>query len=152
MKSYFGLLDEFKKISDELENLIQKFPSDRREEIVFDKWSLKNVVSHLNHWMKHDIDCLNALLNEQVPYWEPNVEEFNRKGVCLRSNNSWNQVYLEFIELKQRLLDLYSNYPEYLRNNKIWPDKNETPAKFLEEDINHWRDEHVVSLNDFFKQ
>ncbi len=152
MKSYSELLDEFKKISDEFGTLTQKFPAEKREEIVFDKWSLKNVISHLNHWMIHDIDCLNALLDNKVPYWEPNVEEFNQKGVILRSNNSWNQVYLEFVDLKQRLIDLYSNYPEYLRNDRIWPDKSETPTRFLEENIKHWRNEHIVSLNDFSKQ
>jgi hypothetical protein len=150
MKSYPELLDEFRKIAEELESLIQKFPQGKQEEVIFDKWSLKNVVSHLNHWMVHDLDCLNALLDSKVPYWEPNVEEFNRTGVELRASNSWNQVYLEFVDLKQRLLDLYSNYPEYLRNNKIWLDKSETPTRFLEEDIQHWRDEHIASLNNFY--
>lgn len=150
MKSYSSLLDEFTKISEELDYLIQKFPPKQREEIVFDKWSLKNVVSHLNHWMIHDLDCLNALLANKVPYWEPEVEEFNRKGVEERSNNSWEQVYLEFVELKNNLLNLYKEIPEDLRYKKIWLDKNETPTRFLEEDIKHWRDEHITSLNDFY--
>ena len=150
MKNYSELLNEFTKISEELDNLIQKFSSERREEVVFDKWSLKNVVSHLNHWMIHDLDCLNVLLNGKVPYWEPDVEEFNRKGVEARSNNNWDQVYTEFVELKNKLLTLYKEIPEDLRNKRIWPDKNETPTRFLEEDIQHWRDEHITSLNNFF--
>ncbi len=152
MKSYSELLDEFTKISEELDILIRKFPAERREEIIFDKWSLKNVVSHLNHWMVHDLDCLNALLANKVPYWEPEVEEFNRKGVEARSNNNWDQVYFEFVELKNKLLNLYKEIPEDLRYKRIWPDKNETPEKFLEEDIKHWKDEHIYGLNKFFDE
>ncbi len=150
MGNYLELINTFNEVDKKLDNLIQKFPSERREEVVFDKWSLKNVVSHLNHWMVHDLDCLNALRDNKVPYWEPDIEEFNRKGVEARSNNNWEQVYSEFVELKNKLLNLYKEIPEDLRNKKIWPNKNETPEKFLKEDIKHWRDEHIFGLNKFF--
>jgi hypothetical protein len=152
MKNYPELLYEFKNISLELENLIQKFPSERREEIIFDKWSLKNVVSHLNHWMIHDIDCLENLIQGKEPFWEPDVEEFNQSGVEARRNKSWDEIYSEFIDLRKKTIDLYTKLPTVLQNKKFWNNKNETPTEFLKEDNAHWRDEHIASLNDFFKQ
>ncbi len=152
MKSYSELLDEFKEISAELEKLIIKFPKEKVEITVFDKWSLKNVVSHLNHWMEHDILCLESLQNGIVPFWEPDVEEFNRKGVEARKDYSWDIVFKEFLDLKAKLINIFKNLELDLENARIWPDKNETPRRFLEEDIKHWRDEHIKSLNDFFNK
>ena len=151
MNDYSTLLNIFKGISDELDDLIQKFPPEKREEIVFDKWSLKNVVSHLNHWMIHDIDCLENLLRGSEPYWEPDVEDFNQKGVEVRKNKSWDEIYSEFLELKEKMVTLYKELPVDLRAKKFWTDRHENPTEFLKEDINHWRDEHVVSLNNFYK-
>jgi len=152
MSDFNKKLLEFKEIALILEGLIIKFPINKREEIVFDKWSLKNVVSHLNHWMKHDIDCLEATTKGVVPYWEPDVEEFNRKGVEARKNNSWEEVYSEFAKLKTELIELYGSISPELQNKKIWLDSNHTPIRFLEDDIKHWRDEHIKGLNNFYKK
>lgn len=152
MTQYLNLLLEFKTVVNEFEELLKKFPQNRHEEIIFDKWSLKNIVSHLNHWMIHDINCLKNLIIEKEPFWESNVEEFNSKGVGVRKNKTWNEIYLEFITLKEKLTSLYANLPENLRHKKFWSDKNETPAEFLKEDILHWRDEHITSLKDFYNK
>lgn len=152
MNSYIDFVNKFKKISEELDDLIKKFPAERREEIVFDKWSLKNIVSHLNHWMLHDIDCLELLMQEKEPYWEPNVEDFNKKGVEERKGRSWESIYSEFQDLKERLVGLYLNLPTKLRDKKFWSNKSETPTEFLKEDINHWRNEHVAQLENYFKK
>lgn len=152
MKSYSELLVEFKKVSDELGNLIQKFPSERREEIIFDKWSLKNVISHLNHWMEHNINCLNCLVRGEIPYWQPNIDDYNSQGVDVRKNWSWEKVYSEFLDLKAEQILSYENLPKELREKKFWPDRRHTPISFLDTDIVHWRDEHIVSLNEFFNR
>lgn len=152
MDSYSALLNKFKKISGELDSLIQKFSQERREEILFDKWSLKNVVSHLNHWMLHDIDCLENIIQGTEPFWEPDVEIFNQRGVEARKNKSWDEIYSEFVNLKNRVIDLYTKLPTGLYDKKFWNGKDETPTEFLKEDITHWKDEHIASLNYFFKK
>lgn len=149
MEDYKNKIQLFKNISEELESLILKFPDEKREEIIFDKWSLKNVVSHLNHWMIHDIDCLTSLLNGQIPFWEPDVEVFNARGVDQRKNLSWDEIFSEFVELKCKLIDVFEKVDEKMVNIKIWPDKNETAIKILDDDIYHFRYEHVTQLTDY---
>lgn len=150
MEDYKNNIQLFKKISDELEFLILKFPKEKREEVIFDKWSLKNIVSHLNHWMTHDIDCLTSLLNGQIPFWEPDVEVFNAKGIDQRKNIPWDVIFSEFVGLKGKLIELYESIDENFINKKIWPDKNQTPLRFLDDDINHWRDEHINQLESYY--
>ncbi len=146
MENYRELLQKFKYVKQQVKDLIDQFPENKREEILFDKWSLKDVVAHLNHWMVHDIDCLENLLKGEEPYWEPDVEEFNTKGVNARKDKSWDELYVEFTGLIEKLTKLYENLPEELQNKKIWKDKDETPLKFLEEDIHHWEGEHIPAL------
>lgn len=151
MDNYSYLLSEFKNTSEELNKLIQKFPSKKREEISFDKWSLKNVVSHLNHWMIHNLNCLDSLAQGKVPYWQPDTDEYNLQGVEKRKNWTWEEVYSEFLDLKAKQILSYENLPKELREKKFWEDRRHTPFSFLEKDITHWRDEHIVSLNNFFE-
>lgn len=147
MQSYSKLLGEFVKVSEELDNLIQKFPPERREEIIFDKWSLKNVVSHLNHWMVHNINCLECLIRSKIPYWQPDIDEYNQQGIETRKDWSWEKVYLEFTDLKEKQILSYENLPREFQEKKFWEDRKYTPAIFLDQDITHWRDEHIISLN-----
>jgi hypothetical protein len=152
MKSYPDLLLDFEKVSDKLTKLIQFFPVSKIEDVVFDKWSLKNVVSHLNHWIIHDIDCIKSLIAGKVPHWEPDIEVFNTRGVDKRRDLNWDIIFNEFLKLKNELLNLYKNLGEEYRHKKIWPDKNETPYKFLNEDIKHWQGEHISQLEEYFKK
>lgn len=142
------LLNEYKNIQHEVKTLIDKYPEEKREKIIFDKWSLKDVVAHLNHWMEHDINCLENLLSGTEPHWYPDVEEFNKSGVDSRKNKTWDEVYEEFISLSENLIKLYKDLPINLRNKSFWKNRNETPITFLDEDISHWQGEHIPSLKD----
>jgi len=151
MKKYQEELNKFVEIEEKLEGLIESYPAEKREEILFDKWSLKDVVAHLNHWMIHDIDCLENLLRGDEPFWEPDVEEFNQRGVEERKNRPWDELYSEFIGLIKQLASLYKNLPEDLQNKRFWKDKTETPLTFLREDINHWEAGHIPFLESNLK-
>jgi hypothetical protein len=139
-------INTFKEIKDELTKATTRFSSQQREEKVFDKWSLKDVVAHLSNWMIHDTDCLKALKKGKEPYWEPDVDEFNKKGVESRKNRAWDEVYKEFIDLGNELINLYETLPGELREKQIWEGKNQTARRFLQEDIEHWRDEHLIEV------
>lgn len=149
MKNYKVKVQDFKKIADNLETLILDFPEDKRENIIFDRWSLKDVISHLNHWMVHDIDCLTALLDGKVPFWESDVETFNTRGIEKRRDLTWNKVFNEFLMLKKKLINLYESIDGHLINERIWPDRNQTPLRFVEDDIKHWKGEHLAQLEGY---
>ncbi len=146
MKDYNELLENFKKIQKRVKDLVDRYPPEKREQIIFDKWSLKDVLAHLNHWMVHDVDCLEHLLRDEEPFWEPDLEEFNRRGIDARKDKSWEELYLEFNRLAEKISLLYEQLPKGLQNKRFWMNRNETPIKFLEENISHWEGEHIPSL------
>ncbi len=139
-------IEEFNSVSQKITQILENFPSESRTKILFDKWSLKDVIAHLNNWMVHDIDCLTALKENREPYWEPDVDEFNRKGTEERKGIVWGSLLTEFLTLKNTLLNIYKTLPNDLWDKPIWKDKHENARLFLEEDINHWKGEHLGVL------
>lgn len=146
MNRYLGLIEEAEKARRKVKDLIDRFPLEKREDTLFDKWSLKDVVTHLNTWMVHDIDCLESLKRRVEPYWEPDVDEFNERGVGLRRSKSWAEVYFEFTSLIKKLESLYRELPEELFEVNIWKNHDEMVVKFLEGEVKHWEGEHVPQL------
>jgi hypothetical protein len=134
---------KLKSIGQKITSLLEEFPKDRHQDILFDQWSLKDIVAHLSNWMVHDISCLKALTEGKEPYWEQDVDDFNAKGVALRKDKTWDEVFNEFLTLRDTLIRLYENIPQDLWDKPIWKDKGETANRFLDEDIAHWEGEHL---------
>lgn len=141
-------IEKFNSVRDEFISLADRFPEEKRLDILFSDWSLKDVVSHLSNWMVHDIDCLTALKEGREPYWEPEIEEFNKKGIEARKGKNWEEIYKEFIDLGNELSSLYKTLPDNLWGKPIWKGRNETAMKFLEEDIDHLQNEHLPELKE----
>ncbi len=139
-------IKEFGEVRQELIEKIACFPPDQRTQTLFDKWSLKDVLAHLNHWIEHDINCLEALKRGEEPIWEPDVDIFNAQGVDKRKSQTWEEVYKEFEGQGEKLLGLYQSLPDGLWNKEFWQNREETPATFLKENIDHWRGEHLPQL------
>lgn len=112
---------------------------------LFDQWSLKDLIAHLNHWIDHDVGCLQRLKKGDEPVWEEDVDDFNRKGVGLRKKSSWQEVRSEFLKTVHLLIKHYRSLPDDLWHTKIWPDRDHTPAIFVQDDIDHWM-EHLEEI------
>ena len=151
MKKYQTEIDKLQEIHNKVKSLIDQYSPEKRELLIFDKWSLKDVVAHLSAWMEDDLKALDNLMEGKKSYWEPDVEEFNERGVESRKRKLWEEIYFEFTSLIDKLIDLYRNLPVELQNKKVWQDREETAMKFLEEDINHWEEEHIPSLESNLK-
>ncbi len=151
MKKYQTEIDKLQEIHNKVKSLIDQYSPEKRELLIFDKWSLKDVVAHLSAWMEDDLKALDNLMEGKKSYWEPDVEEFNERGVESRKSKLWEEIYFEFTSLIDKLIDLYRNLPVELQNKKVWQDREETAMKFLEEDINHWEEEHIPSLESNLK-
>jgi len=152
MSKYLDLIEKVEGVRYKVKNLIDRFPANKREAVLFDKWSLKDVVAHLNTWMVHDIDCLENLMRGAEPYWEPDVDKFNEEGVSTRKSKSWEEVYDEFVFLVEKLNRVYRQLPEDLFEVNIWKNHDETAVKFLEGEIRHWEGEHVPLLEKIVNQ
>ena len=133
-------IKQLEKIRDSLLQAISGFPESKRNEFLFDKWNLKDVIAHLNNWMVHDINCLNAVKENRIPRWEPSTDEFNMRGTLERKSLSWDQLCQEFTKLSSYLIKIYKEYPPNLLSAKIWPDHSyETPFTFTKSNIDHWQ-------------
>ncbi len=120
-----------------------KFPEKSRDEILFGEWNIKDIIAHLNNWMVHDIDCLTSVIEKKIPRWEPDIDEFNKKGTELRKYYSWQELLSEFNGLSDRLLETYKKFPPELLSVRIWPSIDETPEKFILEELEHWNHELI---------
>lgn len=139
-------INQFKKVREDILLFVSKYPADKREQALFDKWSLKDVIAHLSNWLVHDIDCLRALKEGREPYWEPDVDDFNKRGIEQRKSLSWDDVFNEFSNLSDELIKIYETLPNDLWEKEIWEGRKQTANRFLREDIEHWRDEHLIEI------
>lgn len=131
-------IDEFVNVKREIVNIVNEWPEGSKMTVLFDKWSLKDVVAHLSNWMIHEIDCLIKLKQGKEPYWEPNVEVFNLKGISERKSHDWDKVHVEFASLGDGLEEIYQTMPNELWDVPIWNGRSETAERFLQENIDHW--------------
>jgi len=132
-------IKQLENLRDSILQAISNFPNTKREEILFGDWNLKDVIAHLNNWMVHDIDCLNAVKENRIPPWEPSTDEFNKRGTQARKSLSWDRLCEEFTKLSSHLIKTYKEYPPNLLSAKIWPDHPyETPFTFTKSNIDHW--------------
>ena len=151
MNKYKHLLEKFIKVKHRVKSLIDEYPPEKREQILFDKWSLKDVIAHLNTWMEDDLRALKNLKGGKKSYWEPDIDAFNAKGVDIRKNRSWSVVYKEFDHLVSKLIETYETLPEELYEAQIWGKHKGTPMRSLQTGIEHWEEEHIPSLESNLK-
>lgn len=146
VKKHQKLLDRFVEVKQKVKVLIDQFPKQKRNEVLFDKWSLKDVVAHLSAWMEDDLKALRNLKKGKKTFWEPDLDAFNEKGVSTRKGKSWDAVYKEFTDLIEDLNNEYLSLSEELFNTEMWKNHKGTPARSLKVDIRHWEEEHIPSL------
>lgn len=152
MSIFSEKLEEFKSVKHKVKSLIDLFPPENRDEVLFDKWTLKDVVAHLNHWMEDDLHALNNLVQGKKSYWYPDVEQFNKEGVDKRKGTSWPEVYTEFETLIKDLEAAYANLPIELQKADMWQNHEGDPMRSLKVDIEHWSEEHIPSLTSALEQ
>ncbi|WKZ30964.1 MAG: hypothetical protein QY318_03915 [Candidatus Dojkabacteria bacterium] len=141
-------IEKFEAVRDQILDVIDQFPREQRETLIFDKWSLKDIVSHLNHWMEHDLECLDSLKDGTEPFWHPDIDQFNLEGISARKDWTWDKVYNEFVQLSKQLLQTYRTFPVELWDKPIWEGRDLTPLKFLTDDIWHLEAEHLGDMKE----
>lgn len=139
-------IQELIRVQSEITDVINRFSVEKRLQKLFGRWSLRDIIAHINGWMVHDIDCLNHLKQNKEPYWEPDIDDFNEKTVLERQGWSWDRIYKEFLSLNNELISLYKSLPLNLWNTQIWANHSLTAAKFLDDDISHLLNEHLPQI------
>jgi len=121
-------------------NIIHQFPADKRQVILFDQWSLREILAHLSGWDVFTAESVEKFKSGKLPVWGGKINIFNQKSLEQREKLTWTEIYNEFIASSQKMIDQYQSIDDKLWNQKIWPDKSYTPAKFLKIDIDHYQD------------
>jgi len=138
---------DLKKLQQEIINIVDKFPTQKRKEILFDQWSLKDVLTHLCGWDELTVNAINNLKNGQLSVWGKSVDEMNRSSTGLRKDKSWDDIYNEFVDNSQKLVDIYNNLPDDLWEKPLYSDKKFSPTKFIKIDIDHYQ-EHLEIIKE----
>lgn len=140
------LIAEFKIARIKLLKALDNFQENKREQMLFDKWTLKDLVAHINAWDAHEADIIISLKEGRKPYWVPDVDKFNALTVSARKSWDWQEVYNEFNHNTKKLLNLYETMPIDLWNTRFWQDRRFTPKHTLEKHIEHYLGEHLSKI------
>lgn len=125
--------------------IVDSFSGDKQNVPFLGKWTLKDILAHINNWDNYLLESLYSLQNgTKCPYWGK-IQEFNEKGVNERKNKNWSQLRDEFIKLGLSVIGLLKKSPDLL-DIRYWPNKKYTPAKFLEIESGHYLN-HIENLN-----
>lgn len=142
-----NLIEEYKKARKNLIKTIEKVPENKKEEILLDEWSLKNLISHLSGWAEYQVDILEEFKKGNQAEKEKGLKNsINIDFVEKRKNLTWNEVYNEFLELSDKLIKSYESLPENLWNKKIYREKDIAAADFIEIEITHYNNTHVPQI------
>lgn len=146
------LIKEFEEAKQDLIKIINSFPEEKREKTLFDKWSLKNLLSHLTGWGNYQISTLKQFKRGAEPIVPKSLKSsINDVFVSKRSPWSWNKVYDEFLRISQDLIDEYRGLPGKLWKKEIWKNKKTTPQEFIKIEINHYRKTHGHQIKRILK-
>lgn len=140
------LLGDFKKVREEFIEIINKFPINKREETLFDKWNLRQVLAHMQRWDNCLSDNVDYLLKGKEPPFYGKVDDFNAVSQGFCKEWDWDKTYKEFLKGGERLIKTYEGLAETLWSHKFWKDKNRTPEKFLKIVTNHYKEEHLPTV------
>ncbi len=142
------LISELEAAIKEITNAVTNFPEYKREEALFGKWSLKDVMAHYCGWNLLTIKELGMLISGKPPInWikESQLDAFNKYEVEKRSAKSWTEIYEEFVKSWQDLVDKYKSLDEDHWKSQYGPGVEDTPHRSINLDIEHIQ-EHLVEI------
>lgn len=147
------LIEKFIKARGKLLKTIDSFPEEKQEKILFDKWNLKDMMTHLDGWANYQLETLKQFkngINLEIPH---NLKEsINESFVAERASWVWDRVYDEFLKASQDLINEYESLPERLWEKKIWNDKETTPKEFIQIEISHYENTHEPQIQRVLKR
>lgn len=143
---------KFKELHKGLIDLVNNFSPEDREKILFDKWSLKDILAHVIGWNDLNTEHVIAVSQGTEPEWVADVDKYNDEQVNKRKGISWDEVYGEFVKSGERLAQTFQDLPEEVWDKKCGYEKRYTPRAYLEHMIEHYEKEHIPQLKSYLKK
>ncbi len=136
-------VNDYKEARAEIIGIINCFPIGKENDLLFDKWSLKNIVSHLSGWATHQIRALKDVKAGVASNAPADMKfKINNKYVAARAKKAWPAAYREFQLLSGKLLKDYQILPDKLWKNPVWNDDPTTPLDLIKIETNHYHRTH----------
>jgi hypothetical protein len=137
------LVDEFKKARKEFIEVVDIFPEDKRETVLFEQWRLKDILNHLAGWAEFQTKTLRRFKMGEPLKTTSNLKVLiNDVLIAERSDWSWDKVYKEFLVATGDLIREYESLPKPLWRKKIWANGKTTPKEFIQIEVNHYKNTH----------
>lgn len=142
-----ALIADFQKSSKLFQQTVDNFPVEKRETVLFDKWSLKDIIVHIIGWHKLFLTNLVNLPTGKVPRDWVKIDDFNQKNVANNKSSSFQSVYQELIDIDQQLISQLKSLSPSEWQKKFWPNRAYTPQKILQIEIKHYQKTHLPQIN-----
>lgn len=140
------LIEDFKKARLVFIQALDNFPKDKRRSVLFDKWSLKDMVAHVSGWSIAGANAVRSLKQGKTPPWVESIYQFNKLNVQKRKDWSWERIYKELVKVSQEFVEEYESLPEELWEKKYWPKRTYTPLKIFRIELKHYRETHLPQI------
>ena len=148
------LVQQFRNLHKELIGYVSQVGLDDRERVLFDRWSLKDVLAHITAWNKIDASGFQQAIEGQqhlsifIP--DDEMDEFNARAVEQARILPWGQVYDEFVKSGEELANaaMQLSAPNW-DTTTTDPKREVTLRKDFGWSIEHYRDEHIPQLRNF---
>ncbi|MFQ6088060.1 MAG: DinB family protein [Candidatus Methanofastidiosia archaeon] len=132
------ILDNLMKARRELLEVTEGVAEDLR---VTEKWSVKDVLSHVVGWDFYTITAIEECLQDKMPfYFDLNWDKLNEEEVQKRRNLSLKEVLDELEQSHKALLDFVSEFSEDRLteyHGHRWRRYKITPESLLQVTIHH---------------
>jgi uncharacterized damage-inducible protein DinB len=142
-------IEEFTSARTKLIHLLEKFPQEKREDVIFDQWSLKDVLIHIAGWDQCYLDGLYAIQDGSKGVWNGNVDEVNKTNVAAGKHLTYDEAYQRFLETSQKVIDESKALTINLWEKLLYEGRKYTLKKFLRTLIRHYEEEHIPGLKLF---
>ncbi len=146
------LLIQLRKLHQELIKLVDKFPIEKKGEIIFDRWSLNDVLAHITAWNNQDILRFEGANSGDNPakYWIEDLDAFNATEVNKAKSYIPQDIYSAFVNSGYNLIKDAEDLPEEHWQITIDPKHTLSLHRDFIYSIEHYKDEHIPQLQAYF--
>jgi hypothetical protein len=143
------LKQNYKEARANIIKAIDAFPIERREEILFDKWNLHQLLSHLNGWDEFLTKAIRSLESDAKEDFPATADGVNVDTLGKRGSMSWDEVYKEFGDSGMTIFNELDNLSEEDWNRPLWSNNDMSTKDFLNILIDHINNEHLPLVKKF---
>lgn len=137
---------EYEQVISKAYELFTQFPQETHNEEIFSQWSLKDLISHFNHWAVHEVNEVKAVINDTPRSWIPNIDKYNVQGIARREANTFKDTLAEFKEINKQVIESYLLVPQDKWKIEMYKGKKYNLEWFLAISIEHYTKEHFPEM------